>query len=48
MLEAMADPGHEEHEQMVTWVGGRFDPEAFHPTDVIFMDPAARRKLAFG
>lgn len=29
LLEVLADPGHEEHEEMVEWVGGLFDPEAF-------------------
>src|SRR6266404_1175555 len=28
-LEALRDPTHEEHQAMVTWVGGSFDPEAF-------------------
>lgn len=28
-LEAFLDPGHEDHEQMVTWAGDEFDPEAF-------------------
>src|SRR6266849_2543272 len=28
-LEAMRDPEHEEHDQIVTWVGGVFDPEGF-------------------
>ncbi len=28
-LEAIADPKHEEHEDMLRWVGGRFDPEEF-------------------
>jgi hypothetical protein len=26
-LEAMADPNHEEHEQMLEWHGGKFDPD---------------------
>jgi hypothetical protein len=30
-LEALADPDHEEHEEYLRWVGGRFDPEAFDP-----------------
>jgi Plasmid pRiA4b ORF-3-like protein len=27
-LEAMADPDHEQHVEMVTWVGGKFNPGA--------------------
>jgi Plasmid pRiA4b ORF-3-like protein len=30
-LEAIADPDHEQHEEMLEWVGGQFDPEAFDP-----------------
>lgn len=29
MLEALADPAHEEHGQFLTWEGGVFDPAAF-------------------
>jgi hypothetical protein len=29
LLEALADPGHEEHEHPLGWVGGSFDPEDF-------------------
>lgn len=28
-LAAMADPNHEEHESMLAWSGGKFDPERF-------------------
>ncbi len=28
-LEAVRDPTHEEHQAMLAWVGGKFDPEAF-------------------
>jgi hypothetical protein len=28
-LEAIGDPGDEEHENMLVWVGGVFDPEGF-------------------
>ncbi|SIN68284.1 pRiA4b ORF-3-like protein [Singulisphaera sp. GP187] len=30
-LEAIADPDHAEHKEMLIWVGGHFDPEAFDP-----------------
>jgi hypothetical protein len=33
-LAAIADPAHEEHDSMLEWVGGFFDPEAFDPTEV--------------
>lgn len=28
-LEAIRDPKHEEHDSMLEWIGGAFDPEAF-------------------
>ena len=28
-LKALGNPEHEEHDQIVTWVGGHFDPESF-------------------
>ena len=28
-VEAVPDPSHEEHQAMLTWFGGRFDPEEF-------------------
>lgn len=28
-LEAIGDPGHDEHEELMEWIGGEFDPEAF-------------------
>jgi Plasmid pRiA4b ORF-3-like protein len=28
-LEALADPKHERHDELLEWVGGEFDPEAF-------------------
>lgn len=28
-LEAISDPDHEDHETMLEWIGGTFDPEAF-------------------
>jgi len=29
LLEALGDPGHEEHEEYLEWAGEDFDPEAF-------------------
>ena len=28
-LEALKDPKHEQHEELLEWIGGKFDPEAF-------------------
>ena len=28
-LSAIADPKHDEHDSMLTWIGGAFDPEGF-------------------
>jgi hypothetical protein len=36
-LEAIADPDHEEHEVMLRWAGGRYDPEKY---DVAALDRA--------
>lgn len=32
-LAAISDPAHPEHEEMLEWVGGEFDPDAFGPRD---------------
>ena len=34
LLVAIADPAHEEHEDLLEWLGGPFDPSAFSLTDV--------------
>ena len=34
LLEAIRDPTHEEHEAMMDWLGGRYDPEAFSVEEV--------------
>lgn len=39
-LDAIRDPEHEEHNEYLEWIGGRFDPEVF---DVDDCDKALRR-----
>jgi hypothetical protein len=34
-LEAMHDPQHPEHEEMLEWVGSEFDPDAFDLDEVL-------------
>ncbi|MGA9117659.1 MAG: plasmid pRiA4b ORF-3 family protein [Bacteroidota bacterium] len=46
-LAAIADPTHEEHEQLVEWSGGAYDPAAFEPSRIRFDDPRQRWKKAF-
>jgi hypothetical protein len=47
LLTVIQDPTHEEHESMLEWLGGRFDPDRFDPKRVKFDDPARRHRLAF-
>lgn len=46
-LRIISDPQDEEHESMLEWAGGSFDPEAFDPAQVCFDDPQERWKAAF-
>ena len=46
-LDALQYPDHEEHESMMEWVGGNFDPEEFDPAKVSFDDPGKRWRIAF-
>jgi len=34
LLTVLASPEHEEHDEMLTWVGGHFDPEGFDANTV--------------
>jgi len=40
LLVALSDPDHEEHDAMLEWVGGEFDPNAF---DTATIDRAQKR-----
>jgi hypothetical protein len=46
-LQIIRDPTHEEHEHLMVWSGGAFDPERFDKEAVRFDDPQARWQLAF-
>ena len=48
VLEALADPAHEEHASTLTWLGGSYDPGAFDPGRVRFDDPEKRWEYVFG
>lgn len=39
LLDVLRDPTHEEHESMLEWLGGPFDPTAFDPKKVRFDNP---------
>jgi hypothetical protein len=41
-LEAISDPGSEEHEGFLEWCGGSYDPTDFDPRAVEFDDPKER------
>jgi len=47
-LKIIGDPDDEQHEEMLEWIGGEFNPEHFDPNEVTFDDPAERFKIAFG
>jgi hypothetical protein len=46
-LKVLKDPDNEEYEDMLNWVGGKFDPEHFDPQKVRFSDPVRRRRSSF-
>lgn len=46
-LQTIADLNHPEHESMLQWVGGAYDPDDFNPEAVRFDDPGKRWKKAF-
>ena len=33
-LEAISNPEHEQHEELLEWIGGEFDPEMFDVAEV--------------
>ncbi|MEA3458997.1 MAG: plasmid pRiA4b ORF-3 family protein [Candidatus Thermoplasmatota archaeon] len=47
LLDIMNNENHEEYDEMIEWLGGRFDPEHFDVDEVGFNDPDKRRNIAF-
>jgi hypothetical protein len=47
LIRILRVPSDEEHADMLEWLGGKFDPEAFDPTKVTFADPQKRWEVAF-
>jgi hypothetical protein len=47
MLEVIADVTHSEHGEMLQWLGGAYDAQAFSASDVTFDDPVVRWRQAF-
>ena len=39
-LEAIRDPEHDQHDEMLEWIGGEFDPEEF---DIVFVNQGLKR-----
>ncbi len=46
-LQVIRDSRHPEHDAMLQWAGGRFDPHAFSPQLIKFDNPRDRWKTAF-
>jgi hypothetical protein len=42
LLDILADARHDEHQSMLEWLGGPYDPEAFSAVAVKFDDPRER------
>jgi len=47
ICEILRDPGHDEHDATLEWLGRKYDPEAFDRTEVRFESPSKRWRLAF-
>jgi hypothetical protein len=43
-LSAIKDPNHEDHERLLTWIGGKYDPEEFSADQVKFTNANVRLK----
>ena len=52
LLKIIGEPGHEEHQEMISWLKGHlkkyhpYKPDVFDPRKVVFSDPKKRLKMA--
>ena len=47
LLEVISDPSNEEYEEMITWLGKKYDPDEFKPAEIKFDNPKKRWGQAF-
>ncbi len=47
LLEVLSDPNNEEHDEILAWLGGKFEPREFMPGKVRFDNPTKRWRKAF-
>ncbi|MBU4485236.1 plasmid pRiA4b ORF-3 family protein [bacterium] len=45
LLQIIKEPSHSEHESMLEWLGGEYDPEQFNIDDITFDNPNERLKM---
>jgi hypothetical protein len=46
LLKTLSNPSDPEHDSMLEWVGGSFDPEEFNPEEITFDNPVERWRKA--
>jgi hypothetical protein len=47
LVKIIANPGSEEYEDTIAWLGQPYEPDSFSPNKVEFDDPGKRWDLAF-
>ena len=47
LLAVIGNKKHKEYDEMIGWLCGDFDPEAFDPNKIVFDDPEMRWEMAF-
>jgi hypothetical protein len=48
LLAVLRDPRHDDHQDLLAWIGAPYDPESFHPGQVKFHDPRRRLQAILG